>query len=104
MNPSVAVLICPEANTSMPALIAEAKRAEKRANMVYASRNGNCYSNSNGRENCNSNKRQNTNHSNSKANCINGNHSQSANHSLPKKEDTACGTLTTIIRESLLVG
>ena len=41
MKPSVAALIRPEANTSMPALIAEAKRAEKRANMEYASRNGN---------------------------------------------------------------
>ncbi|KAJ9055245.1 hypothetical protein DSO57_1005654 [Entomophthora muscae] len=38
MNPSVAALIFSEANTFMPALIAEAKRAEKRANwnMLHA--------------------------------------------------------------------
>ncbi|KAJ9081094.1 hypothetical protein DSO57_1018401 [Entomophthora muscae] len=41
MKPSVAALICPEANTSMPALIAESKSAEKRANMEYAAHNSN---------------------------------------------------------------
>ncbi|KAJ9081121.1 hypothetical protein DSO57_1018143 [Entomophthora muscae] len=45
MKPSVAALICPEANTSMPTLIAEAKRAEKPANMEYAACNGNHSSN-----------------------------------------------------------
>ncbi|KAJ9054278.1 hypothetical protein DSO57_1016410 [Entomophthora muscae] len=79
IKPSVAALICPEANTSMPALIAEAKHAEKRANMEYAAHNGNCALNGNGRENSNGNKRQNTNHSNGNSNCNNGNHSQSAN-------------------------
>ncbi|KAJ9078224.1 hypothetical protein DSO57_1008888 [Entomophthora muscae] len=51
MKPSVAVLICPGANTSMPAFIAEAKRAEKRANIEYAAHNSNCSSNDNGRDN-----------------------------------------------------
>ncbi|KAJ9057581.1 hypothetical protein DSO57_1021270 [Entomophthora muscae] len=73
----------------MPALIAEAKRAEKRTNMEYAAHSGNCSSNSNGRENSNDNKRQNTKHSNSNSNCNNGNHSQSANCSCPKKQNTA---------------
>ncbi|KAJ9055534.1 hypothetical protein DSO57_1039799 [Entomophthora muscae] len=89
MKPSVAALICSEANTSMPALIAEAKRAEKHTNMEYAARNGNRSSNSNGRENANGNKRQNTKHSNGNSNCNNGNCSQSANRSRPKKEDTS---------------
>ncbi|KAJ9079742.1 hypothetical protein DSO57_1032275 [Entomophthora muscae] len=89
MKPYVAALICPEANTSMPTLIAEAKRSEKRVNMEYAACNGNYSSNNNGRENSNGNKRQNINDSNSNSNCNNGNHSQSANRSRPKKEDTA---------------
>ncbi|KAJ9059885.1 hypothetical protein DSO57_1037415 [Entomophthora muscae] len=83
MKPSVASLIHPEANTSMPALIAEAKYAEKRTNMEYAAHNGN------GRENSNGNKRQNTNNSNSNSNHNNGNCSQRAKRSCPKKEDTA---------------
>ncbi|KAJ9084622.1 hypothetical protein DSO57_1022593 [Entomophthora muscae] len=41
MKPSVDALIFPNANTSMPALIAEAKHAEKCANMEYAARNSN---------------------------------------------------------------
>ncbi|KAJ9050165.1 hypothetical protein DSO57_1016993 [Entomophthora muscae] len=69
MKPSVAALICPEANTSMPALIAEAKHAEKCANMEYAAHNVNCSSNGNGRENFNGN----------------------------------CGTLTTVMGDSLRV-
>ncbi|KAJ9064681.1 hypothetical protein DSO57_1027885 [Entomophthora muscae] len=89
MKPSVAALIRPEANTSIPALIAEAKHTEKRANMEYAVRNSNCSSNSNGRENSNGNKRQNTYHTSGNSNCNNGNHSQSANCSCSKKEDTA---------------
>ncbi|KAJ9048259.1 hypothetical protein DSO57_1036785 [Entomophthora muscae] len=72
----------------MPALIAEAKHMEKCANMEYAAHNSNCSSNGNGGENSNGNKRQNTNHSNSNSNCNNGNCSQSANFSCPKKEDT----------------
>ncbi|KAJ9075988.1 hypothetical protein DSO57_1030410 [Entomophthora muscae] len=87
IKPSVATLICPEANNSMPALIAEAKRAEKRANMGYAARIDNHPSNSNGRENSNGNKRQFTNHSNNNSNHNNGNCIQSANCSCPKKED-----------------
>ncbi|KAJ9058570.1 hypothetical protein DSO57_1011025 [Entomophthora muscae] len=75
-------------NTSMPKLIAEAKRAEKRANMEYATHNSNQSSNSNGRDSSNGNKFQNTNHSNSNLDCNNGNCSQSANRSCPKKEDT----------------
>ncbi|KAJ9084313.1 hypothetical protein DSO57_1039627 [Entomophthora muscae] len=89
MKPSVAALICPEANTSMPALIAEANCAEKFPNMEYTARNSNCPSNGNGRDSSTSNKRQNTNHSNGNSNCNNGNHSQSANSSFSKKEDTA---------------
>ncbi|KAJ9072383.1 hypothetical protein DSO57_1028167 [Entomophthora muscae] len=81
--------ICPETNTSMPVLIAEAKHTEKRTNIEYVSHNRNCSSNSNVRENSNDNKCQNTDHSNSNSNCNNGNHSQSANCSCPKKEDTA---------------
>ncbi|KAJ9087430.1 hypothetical protein DSO57_1033478 [Entomophthora muscae] len=68
MKPSVAALICPEANTSKPLLIAEAKRAEKRTNMAYAAHNGNCSSTNNGRDNSNGKKRQNTNNSNSNSN------------------------------------
>ncbi|KAJ9087374.1 hypothetical protein DSO57_1033967 [Entomophthora muscae] len=70
MKPSVAALICPEANTSMPALIAEAKCAEKSANMEYAAHNSNHSINSNGRENSNGDKLQNTNHTNSNYNCV----------------------------------
>ncbi|KAJ9051228.1 hypothetical protein DSO57_1006480 [Entomophthora muscae] len=88
MKPYATALIRSETNTSMPALIAEAKHAEKRANMEYAASNDNHSSNSNNRENSNDNKHQNTNHSNSNSNCNNGNHSQSANCSCPKKEDT----------------
>ncbi|KAJ9074027.1 hypothetical protein DSO57_1010328 [Entomophthora muscae] len=89
MNSSVAALICLEANTSMPALIVEAKCAEKCTNMEYAAHNSNCSSNSNGLENSNGNKCQNTNHSNRNSNCNNDNHRKSANCSCPKKEDTA---------------
>ena len=92
MKPSVAALIRPEANTSMPALIAEAKRAEKRANMEYASRNGNRSSISNGRDKANGNKRQNTNGSNTTSNRTSNNNSlrnQSSNCSRPKKEENA---------------
>ncbi|KAJ9064199.1 hypothetical protein DSO57_1032954 [Entomophthora muscae] len=69
IKPSVAALIHPEANTSMPTLIAEAKHAKKRANMEYVARNSNCSSNSNGRENSNGNKHQNTSHNNSNSKC-----------------------------------
>ncbi|KAJ9064893.1 hypothetical protein DSO57_1025523 [Entomophthora muscae] len=88
MKPKFAALIRPEANTSMPALIAEAKHTEKLANMEYAAHNSNHSSNSNGREKSNGNKRQNTNHNNRNSNCNNGNCSQSTNRSCPKKEDT----------------
>ncbi|KAJ9070347.1 hypothetical protein DSO57_1008921 [Entomophthora muscae] len=88
MKPFVTALVCPEAITSKPALIAEAKHMEKHANMEYAARNSNCSSNSNGRANSNDNKRQNTKYSNGNSNCNNGNCSQSANRSCPKKEDT----------------
>ncbi|KAJ9075787.1 hypothetical protein DSO57_1032313 [Entomophthora muscae] len=82
MRLSVAALIYPEANTSILALIAKAKRAEKQENMEYASHNGNCFSNGNDRENFNDNKHQNTKHSNNKSNCNNDNHIQSANYLL----------------------
>ncbi|KAJ9073889.1 hypothetical protein DSO57_1011780 [Entomophthora muscae] len=61
MKPSVVALICPEANASMPALIAEAKRAEKNTNREYAACSSNCSSNGNSRDNSNGHKRQNTN-------------------------------------------
>jgi hypothetical protein len=47
MKPSVAALIRPRDNTSMPALIAEEKRTEKRANMEYAAHSGNRASHNN---------------------------------------------------------
>ncbi|KAJ9063896.1 hypothetical protein DSO57_1036189 [Entomophthora muscae] len=48
MKPSFAALFFPEANASMPALIAEAKHAEKCANMEYAACNINHSSKRNG--------------------------------------------------------